>query len=168
MPYAPFYLLAIVLVWRLTKLPGYLRQRSRSKQIRTFIQTSGYQALKTAPATFPLNSFPMVQSSVKGLRTFTNGGATVRGGREVLFFDYTLSANPGIGRTLLFGQMNREVPVAQTVVAARGGAECFPAAKIDPTLRLETVGGWTIAFHDKQFLAETEIGSLVSAVPAAA
>jgi hypothetical protein len=106
---------------------------------------------------FPLASFPVMRWGEKGGRMVAIAGHGERNGREVLFFNYVLNQK--------VGYKNIQSVIWQTFIAARGGTECFPAAKSDPTLHLETAEGWTIAYWRKKLLSAEEIRSLVVSIP---
>ncbi len=132
------------------------RDRRRKRAVIAMATAMGFTMIKGPPESFPLASFPVVRWGEKGTRRFSNAAHGKPGGREVLFFDYFLLQSPAY-QTIV-------AVVAQTIIAARGGQECFPVVNSDPTLQLESVGGWTIAYWRGKLLTAEETRSLVSSI----
>jgi hypothetical protein len=135
------------------------RDRRRKKAVTAMASANGFEMIegKHPPENFPLARFPVVRWGEKGGRSFSRAARGYSNGREVLFFDYFLAQERSY--------KNIVVVVAQTIVAVRGGTECFPAAKNDLSLQLETVEDWTIAYWDKRILTAEELQSLISSIP---
>ncbi|WP_263385262.1 hypothetical protein [Granulicella arctica] len=138
-----FAVVIVVLIARMFK-----SQINRGQQILLLMQQLGFQSLgETLPADFPIAETSLAERIGVGLI-----GAGVRGRHEVVFFDCVFRG--------------ARIGVAQTVIAVRGGEECFPTVRADRTMKLESAGGWTMAYRHRKSLTAQEIQVLIMAVPA--
>jgi hypothetical protein len=121
-----------------------LVERARAKQIRRYAQSRG---LVYIGAALP-KSFPLSKTSLSWSSPVRNALAGDKSGKELLVFDCRLGTGKGSR--------------SQTVVAVRGEAECFGAARFGPSLTTETVEDWTLLYRSKRILPLEEIEALLS------
>jgi len=136
----------------------------RRKSLQAMTTAIGFEPIATPPPGFPLEKFAIVRWGEKGGRIFSQAARGKHLGRDVLFFDYFLIQEQG------YKVVN--ATVSQTIVAARGGPECFPTEKTNPTLRLESAEGWTIVYKIRTtptaaFFSADEIQALIDSIPSA-
>jgi hypothetical protein len=108
-----FGLITAFVVW------AQKRDRRRRKAVMTMATAIGFEMIKGKhlPENFRLQASQSLRWGEQGGRQFSRAAHGYRGGREVLFFDYFLAQERSYRHIVAV--------VAQTIVAVRGGTECF-------------------------------------------
>lgn len=122
---------------------GILRDQRRERRIRNIAQAYG---LSFVGVVLP-RSFPFAQTSVRNASRIRNAVIGDLGATAFVIFDCQF----GAGKHSSF----------QTVVAARGSAECFGFQRYDSTLTNESIDDWTMVFRKEQLLLPEEIETLL-------
>jgi hypothetical protein len=132
--------LGCAIVWALAS------ERKRARQIRQYAERNGFRYIGAyLPTTFPFS-----ETSVSWASSVSNAVEGYRGSKEVLFFDCRLGSGKG--------------SKLQTVVAVRGGEECYGEAHFRSLLETENVDQWALIYRPQKRLPLEEIDSILSAI----